>query len=271
LQNTWFPDEIDTLIEKYNQMLNRLKSTSLELEKTQLSLFQNEKLASIGTLASGVAHEINTPVTGLLYSIKRIKKSPENIGQITRYLELMENSAKHINTIVQGLLDFSKRDDFEFTQVNVVDIVQDALKMAGFKLKSVNIAVSVHFDNKACYVPGSKNHLEQVLINVIINSVEAIEEKQVTNPGHKGKIVIDIRSAPDLCTIGIKDNGTGISKEKLLHVFDPFYTTKGVGKGTGLGLSVSYNIMKAHNGVISVKSEPGEGTTVIITIKKQRP
>ncbi|HFB61829.1 MAG TPA: hypothetical protein ENJ69_02480 [Bacteroidetes bacterium] len=268
-----FPDEIDLLIEKFNQMLRRLKTTSVALEKTQLSLFQNEKLASVGTLASGVAHEINTPIAGILYSIKRIKKAPDNKKQLENYLNLMEESAQRIHAIAQGLVNFSRNYNFELTRVALKEVIREAFQVIEFKLQSANIELTINYGRHEQFVLGSKNHLNQVFVNVILNGIEAVMEKQKQFPEHKGWIGLVVYSKNAAKTVvEIRDNGIGMSKEEQYQIFDPFFTTKEVGEGTGLGMSVSYNIIKAHQGEMEVHSVAGQGTSVIITLntfKKQ--
>lgn len=264
-------DEIDLLINKFNEMLNRLKTTSVELEKAQMSLFQNEKLASIGILASGVAHEINTPIAGLLYSIKRIKKDPENLKQTINYLDLMEESAQNINVTVQALLNFSRKYDFQLAEVDIKELIEKVLLVIAFKMETAQISISKEFCSKGTSVLGSQNHLEQVFINILLNSIHAIIEMQKKNKQIGGHIDIKVKQAGIKTFIKIKDNGIGMPKENLLRIFDPFFTTKDVGEGTGLGLSVSYNIIKAHKGNIEVSSEVNKGTSIKIILNTFYP
>ncbi|MBT3210019.1 MAG: HAMP domain-containing histidine kinase [Bacteroidetes bacterium] len=259
-----FTDEIDTLIIKFNEMIFRLKKNSNELENTQLLLLHKEKMASIGTLSSGMAHEINTPIAGILYSIKRIKKRPDDKEQLEKYLPLMEDATQRVNNIIQALLNFSRNYDFKLNKVNIREIIENTLMVISFKLEKEQIAIKQQYEVENLYVYGSKNHLEQVFINILLNGIYAIKKKLKNY--NESNISIAVRNILNKTEIEIKDSGTGISDKDINRIFEPFYTTKGVGEGTGLGLSVSYNIIKAHKGDIKVKSELNKGTSIIIIL-----
>jgi len=250
-------DEINILANKFNEMTLRLQKAHLDLKKAQKGLIQTEKLASVGTLASGLTHEISSPLAGLKNCLIRIKKNPQK-SQINRYFGLMMNAIQRIEKVVIGLLNFSRRDDYHFKPFNLPEIINRALSLVEYKLEKSGVEVEINFDEKLKNCIGDGQHIEQVIINLVLNAADAMP--------HGGKLSISSFSDNSLACIAIEDNGVGISCENIDKIFDPFFTTKEPGKGTGLGLSVSYNIIKEHGGDISVESEVNRGTKFIFTL-----
>jgi two-component system, NtrC family, sensor kinase len=260
-------DEIDILVSKFNEMVSRLQQAYEELEIAQKKLVQSEKLASIGTLAAGVAHEVNNPIAGILNCIARMKKNPENRKEAEKYLELMDEAAHKVEWVIKSLLDFARHPDYKSVEVDLAEIIKSALSLAAHRLDKNRIEVSLP-DINGIHVKGNRNLLEQVLLNIIINSIDAIEEKQQMRNDYLGRIVFNVESmiTSRKIFLEIKDNGTGIAEENMNKVYDPFFTTKAVGKGTGLGLSVSMNIIKEHAGELEISSVFCKGTTVRIIL-----
>ena len=251
-------DEIDKLAERFNYMLIRLKEAYSKLEKTQHKLIQSEKLATIGTISSGIAHEINNPIAGIKNCLRRIENDPDNKSQNRNYLKMMSEAVDRIENVVITMLNFTRKQDFEFEKIDIEMMLERVLLFLGYRLEKKRISIVKNIEPNISSVMGSPTHIEQVILNLIINSIDAIEEKenQLNN-----KITIDISSNSKYITTSITDNGVGISTDELSKIFDPFYTTKPPGKGTGLGLAVISNIMEAHEGKIEVKSESGIGST----------
>ena len=259
-------DELDVLVEKFNEMLNRLKNSYKELKETQGALVQAEKLASLGTLSAGVAHEINNPISGIKNCINRIIKNPENIEQNAKYIILIDEAIEKIEKVVRHLLSFSRKQDIFFEKVNIILVIEKAISLAKYKLQSSNIPIKFDF-YETCFVDGSFNHLEQVFVNLIFNSLDAILARKEKEPDLPGKIEIEAKCVLNKFHIYIRDNGMGIPEEIRNKVFDPFFTSKNVGKGTGLGLSVSFNLIKEHGGDIRFISTVGSGTEFVIELK----
>jgi two-component system, NtrC family, sensor kinase len=261
-------DEIDILVSKFNEMVHRLQEAYAELELAQKKLIQSEKLASIGTLAAGVAHEVNNPLAGIIYCIGRIKKNPENRDEKEKYLILMEEAAHKVEKVVKSLLDFARQPEKEKSSVSIKEVINTALSLASHRMKQTNIRFEPEESDVDFIVDGNKNQLEQVFLNLFLNSIDAIEEKKIKNISIVGEILIRLIRSPmnNNLYIEITDNGIGIPETNLNKIIDPFFTTKEVGKGTGLGLSVSVNIIKDHGGDIDIKSTPGTGTTVLIQV-----
>lgn len=249
-------DEISVLASKFNEMAIRLQNAHSDLKKAQNSLIQSEKLASIGNLASGLTHEISNPLAGLKNCLIRIQKNP-NKTQINRYFGLMMNAIQKIEKVVVGLLDFSRKDVYQFKPFPLHKTIDRALSLVEYKFEKSNIRAERNYDRRLNTCVGDSQRIEQVIINLVLNSIDAM-------PGGGNLRIATSLDGPNV-RLEIGDTGEGIAPENLDKIFDPFFTTKEPGKGTGLGLSVSYNIVKEHGGNISVKSEKGQGTRFVIT------
>jgi len=261
-------DEIDILVSRFNDMVSRLQKAYDELETAQKKLIQSEKLASIGTLASGVAHEVNNPLAGIMHCIARIKKYPDKKEENEKYIELMEEAAVNIESVIKNLLNFARQPDYKKTEVNPRQALENAVSLAGHRLNKENITCTLQRFPENTVIEGNDNQLEQVFLNVILNGIDAIIEKKDDESSFVGKIVAnaDLLDNKSKILIEISDNGTGVPTEYLSKVLDPFFTTKPVGKGTGLGLSVSMNIIRDHGGDMEIISSPGNGTTIQIML-----
>lgn len=249
-------DEISVLADKFNEMAIRLQNTHSDLKKAQNSLVQSEKLASIGNLASGLTHEISNPLAGLKNCLIRIQKNP-NRTQINRYIKLMMNAIEKIEKVVVGLLDFSRKDVYQFKPFPLHKTIDRALSLMEYKLEKSDIRVERNYDRRLNTCVGDGQRIEQIIVNLVINSIDAM-------PGGGNLWIATSLDGPNV-RLEIGDTGEGIALENIDKIFDPFFTTKEPGKGTGLGLSVSYNIVKEHGGNITVKSEEGQGTIFVIT------
>ncbi len=265
--NIEISDELDDLVTKFSEMLKRLKTNYIELKKTESALVQAERLASLGTLSAGVAHEINNPISGIQNCVNRILKNPDNKEQNIKYIALIKEATDKIENVVQHLLKFSRKQKMTFTKTSLNTVIENAISLTNHEIKKNQI--SVNFDTrKKWFINGSSNHLEQVIVNLLLNSMDAIIEKKVDIEGFKGKISIFLKSNNKKVEIHFKDNGNGIPLDIQKKIFDPFFTSKKVGKGTGLGLSVSFDLIKKHNGHIYFKSNVSQGTKFIIELPK---
>lgn len=264
-------DEIDILVSRFNEMVFRLQKAYDELEETQKKLIQSEKLASIGTLAAGVAHEVNNPLAGIMNCIARIKKYPEKKAEAAMYLELMEQAALKMEAVVKNLLNFARQPDTRKEEVNLRHTLDQAINLARHRLDKENVAFEgVNSVNDCILLKANANQMEQVFLNVILNGIDAVVERRTMESDLIGKISVSLDTNPGAmhCIISISDNGAGIPKEYLTKVADPFFTTKPPGKGTGLGLSVSLNIIRDHGGDMEIESEYFKGTTVKLILPK---
>lgn len=259
-------DEIDILADKFNEMLFRLQTAYLELQKTQNKLIQSEKLASIGTLTAGLAHEINNPVAGLKNCIRRISENPENISQNKKYIYMMDKASKKIEDVLSNLLDFSRMSSSDFESVSIINVIEKALLLVRHRLENNRVSVDKKLDKINFKVYGNNNRLEQVILNLLINSIDSFEEKKNELPDFIPKLIFKSYAVDNFLFIEVSDNGIGIPEDKLGRIFDPFYTSKVQGKGTGLGLSIVLNIVNSHNGSISVKNTNPDFITFTIKL-----
>ncbi len=226
--------------------------------KTMEQQFRNtERLASVGKLAAGVAHEINNPLGGLLNCLYNIRKGTLTPERQEEYLTFMEDGLRRAQKIVRQLLDFSQQHEPEFVMSDMKTLVERVLVLTQHAIteKGLLLEQSYESDMPSLYV--DPQMIEQVLTNLILNAVQA------TQAG--GTITLRTVRIGNLCEIEVADTGSGISAEVRPHIFDPFFTTKRTGEGTGLGLSVSLGIVERHDGQLSVESEEGAGT--VFTVK----
>jgi two-component system NtrC family sensor kinase len=262
----WTEDELDQLSNKFNEMIDRLEKTYQDLRSAQKNLMQSEKLASVGTLAAGIAHEINNPIAGMQNCIRRLNKNPENIEQNKKYLGMMEEAAERIETVVKGLLNFTRKHELHFEDIDMVSVIENALVLTGYKLEKFRIGFEKEYPPRIPSIKGNKNQLEQVIVNLVINAIDAINERSEQDLSCHKKITIRINTNQEKFILEIEDTGIGIRPENLNQIFDPFFTTKRVGDGTGLGLAVCYNIIKEHGGEVMASSVPEKGSVFKIQL-----
>lgn len=260
-------DEIDILANRFNQMIFRLDKAYRDLQNAQSNLIQSEKLATVGTLTAGLAHEINNPVAGLQNCIRRIKNDPANIEQNKKYLVMMENAVDKIEKVVGNLLNFTRKQSGDFISLPISEIVENSLLLVSHRLEKLRISVTNNIPTNLPMIRGNKNQLEQVMLNLFINSIDSIEEKISKHPDSERRLILSAIRENDFIKIKVEDTGNGIPENIMDKIFDPFFTTKSPGKGTGLGLSVVYNIIEAHQGKIYFESEEGKGTIVNLKLK----
>ena len=247
----------------YENIEQQVKQRTKELVEVQKQLVQAEKLATMGTLAGGVAHEINNPLTAVLTNVQMLLTAKEIDQNLDREsLELIEEATKRCRTIVQKLMTYAKRplESMELSKINILDVIAKAISFLEFQLGQENIKVILEAKDDQYLIYGEQIELEQVVTNVILNGRDAI---RLSNKG-SGEIQVLLSKNNEWIKMRIKDNGAGISKETIPKIFDPFFTTKDVGKGLGLGLSICHSIVEKYKGLITVSSEIGKGTVFTI-------
>jgi len=252
-------------IERLKASLKELNLSHNQLEETKQALFNAEKLASMGQLSAGIAHEINNPLGVILLNAKLLLDTIEEENEDHEDLALIVEQAERCKKIVSGLLDFARKNKVILQPVNILDFLKHCLR-------SVIIADNVTIDVDTSNVENpvfeiDKDQLTQVFTNLIANATEAMQPDG-------GRIAIKLADTPDELTIKVADNGPGIPEEYRNKIFEPLFTTKQIGKGTGLGLAVTYGIIKMHHGHISVESNADEnsgptGTEFTITIPRK--
>ncbi len=233
-------------------------------EKTQLEnqLLQSEKLSSIGLFAAGVAHEVNTPLTGIsTYAQLLLKKmSPEDDSY--EPLKKIESQSFRASRIVNGLLNFARIDNSDFHELSLNSLMMDTVSLLEHQFKSCNIELDVDLDPYLPKTQGNDGKLQQVFMNLFMNARDAMPKG--------GKVTVRTHQSDGSAFVEVHDSGCGISADHIKRIYDPFFTTKEVGKGTGLGLSVSYGIIQEHSGTIRVESRPNEGTTFRVQLPIKR-
>jgi len=254
-------DEIGELAGTFNFMAAALRERDEKLKEFATKrIMESERLALIGQLAAGVAHEINNPLQGILaYSCLLVEDmSPDD--QNRGLVEKIAKQATRCKDIIRGLLDFSRQTTLEMKQSQMNSVVLDSLALVERQslFQNIEIVKNVQADLPGTILDASQ--MQQVLVNIIMNAAEAM--------AGKGRLSVATRtdSSKKFIEVEIADTGVGISGENLERIFDPFFTTKQVGHGTGLGLAISYGIVKRHNGHIEVRSEVGKGTTVTVRL-----
>ncbi|RKX71651.1 hypothetical protein DRP53_00775 [candidate division WOR-3 bacterium] len=237
-----------------------------EVKMLREQLLQSEKLAVLGQLAAGVAHEINNPINGIITYIhllqKKLDKNEIDLEKWKEDLKLIERETQRIGRLVKNLLNFSRKTEPDLRPLKIDRLVEDTLPLLSdqFLIKHINVKKEV--SGPIPEILGDVNQLQQVLINIIINSIQAVKEG--------GNIVIRVKpegrkGSECFVRLEVEDDGVGIPTEKIDKIFDPFYTTKSAKEGgIGLGLSIVQQIVKAHHGRISIESEVGKGTTFSI-------
>lgn len=251
-------DEIGFLIDHFEMMKKRLTQSKVDLEKAQNQVFQAEKLASIGRLASGVAHEVNNPLNGMRFCVFGIKKDLDNREQTIEYLNMIDDGLTQIESVVTKLLGYARQRPKEPQAVDLVKQLSNVRDLLDYRLKEKRIRLEVCSDENLLPVKADPNLIQEMLMNLLLNSLDAVDEE--------GEIIVGMQATSGEIIIRIRDNGTGISEEELKVIFEPFYSTKETGKGTGLGLSVTLGIVESHNGTITVTSKQGEYTEFTVTL-----
>jgi signal transduction histidine kinase len=244
-------DELAVLGERFNSMIERIRQANEDLRKANEKMIQSEKLASVGILASGVAHEINNPLGGLFNCVQMLQQSGGNPEFRERYLGLMKEGLDKIENTVSKLLWMSRKSEHAPVDVNVRNAVDGVYAFLEYRISRSGITfINAVPDNLRIIV--DLHDLQQMLMNLMINAVHAIQDG--------GNLRIEGKQENGAVRIGIIDTGAGISSENIGRIFDPFFTTKPTGEGTGLGLWLTYGIMKNYNGEITVESEVGKGS-----------
>jgi len=254
------PIEIEALRKSFNAMTAAIRERDQQLRRqTHEKLMRSDRLAMVGQLAAGVAHEINNPLGSILLFSRLIMQQVPAEGKIRENLERIEKETKRCHTIVRNLLDFARQREPLVETVDVNRLLDTTLKLFEGQFLFHNIQVVRDYSANLPSILGDESQLQQVFMNIILNAADAMKGK--------GQLTLTTRQdGPENIEIGISDTGCGIPPENIERVFDPFFTTKGVGHGTGLGLSGSYGIVQMHNGDINVSSRVGVGTTFTVSL-----
>ena len=228
-------------------------------------LLQADKLASLGQLSAGVAHEINNPLGLILgYTQLMLREEPES-SQKYDDLKTIEKHTRNCKTIVEALLNFARKTATKKVLVDVNCAIEQVITVIRHKFELSGIEVHTRYDSDLPQVLGDTEKLKQVVMNLVMNARQSIS--------NTGQITVSTRydSRSQKITIAVTDTGSGIPPHVIIRIFDPFFTTKPTGQGTGLGISVSYSIVKEHGGEITVDSEPGKGSLFSVILPAALP
>jgi two-component system NtrC family sensor kinase len=251
------------LVEWGNTLEKKVQEKTQAIQRAQAQLIHSEKLASLGRMAAGVAHEINSPLTGIVtFGHLLLKKFPPGTEE-HEDVEVIIEQANRCSTIIKGLLGFARASAAEKAPTNINDVLNHSLNIVRNKADFFNIKLVTDLDGGLFLIEADPSQLQQVFMNMIMNAADALEGK--------GAITVTTRNIKeageaDFVEIEFHDTGPGISDENLEKLFEPFFTTKPAGKGTGLGLAVSHGIIQEHRGKIIVKTKLGEGTSFFIRL-----
>jgi len=232
-----------------------------EKRRLEATLVQSEKLAAVGQLAAGVAHEINNPLTAIIANAQLLKRMIPEDEEMLEMLDLISTAGDRASQVVRNLLDFSRKEHYDFAPTNINDTISKSIALVQHELLSRSIELTFDPEENLPPILASYDHLQGVWLNLLLNAVDAIDDDV-------GKINVVTKKFGNEIRVTIADTGKGIPQERISRIFEPFYTTKEPGRGTGLGLSVCHRMIKQHGGHILVDSQIGSGTefTVILPI-----
>jgi C4-dicarboxylate-specific signal transduction histidine kinase len=261
---------IDNDRKRLRDTVASLEEANTKLRQTQDEMIRAEKLASIGRLSAGLAHEIGNPIGIIQGYLELLQRQSLSDDDRLQFAQRAASELNRINQLIRQLLDFARSSPSGRQQLHINEQLQDILDLFKARNKMDHIHFHLNLQTHNDIIETSEEGLRQVLLNCLLNAVDAIEEK---GKDHQGEIVITSHdeTGDDLqpsIAITIQDNGCGIDTSRLTTIFDPFFTTKEPGKGTGLGLSVSHTIIESLGGQISVQSEPGSGTEIKIILPR---
>jgi two-component system NtrC family sensor kinase len=257
------PDELGRLAKSFNAMVAMLADARRQLEDRHADEIRRaEHLASLGKMAAGIAHEINNPLAGMQNCVRTLMKGTRDKDQRVTYFGMLMEGLDRIGRTVRQLLDFAREAKPQLARIHLRPLLRRCLTLMEHQSVARQISFSLAPDGNLPEVQVDPHQIEQVFTNILMNAVDAMPE------GGKITVSTNLRKREDgfFIEVHIADTGVGISPEDLPRIFDPFFTTKDVGKATGLGLSVSYGIVRAHGGLIEVKSEIGKGSTFTVAL-----
>lgn len=259
-------------IGEYKRTVAALKNAYAKLKETHMQLVQSAKMASIGQLASSVAHEINNPLTGVLNNLQLIKNEIEkgkdfNFDSFKEILNNSEESAIRCKNIIQSLLDFSYQSRSPLVYIFLNEIIEKTIPLLGYEMESQKVMIQTQFQTDLPQILGDAQFLQQAIFDILSNAIWAIKMSKKES----GILTIKTQYEPEknAVLLSISDNGIGIPKENLNRIFEAFFTTKIVGEGVGLGLFIVYGIIQQHRGTIDVESQVGKGTTFKISLPRR--
>lgn len=255
-------DEIGLLANSFNEMSRKMAGDITELQRLNEQLIRAEKLAAMGTLAAGVAHEVNNPLASISSLVQMMRSQEGHSAETREKLNLISNQIERIKQVTNDMTNFARARPAAKTDSDVNEIVRTALRLASFDKAFQDLEISTELSPGISPVLADEDQLQQVFLNLFLNARDAM-------PDGGSLTVRSIETNGDV-TVDVADSGTGIREADLKHIFDPFFTTKGTGSGTGLGLAVCYGIVTAHGGRIEVENGASGGARFSVTLPVSR-
>ncbi len=237
------------------------KNAEAEQQKLREKAESSSRLAAVGEMAAGIAHEINNPLTGVIGFSELLAERQDLPADVKEDIQRISAGSARVKEIVKRMLTFSRQTKPKKSCVNINELIEATLDLRSYVLKTANIEVVKHFDPDLHCVVADAGQMQQVFLNLIVNAEYSMKQSH-----GRGNLTIATEKAGDRVRISFKDDGAGMTRDTREKVFNPFFTTKGVGEGTGLGLSVTRSIILEHNGTIEVESEPGKGATFTVIL-----
>jgi signal transduction histidine kinase len=253
-------DEIGLVARAVQDMMGRLKQLQMEHMELLTRFRDSDRMSSVGLIASGLAHDINNPLSGLLASLERLARKPNDAEQAAIFLPPMVEAARHIQAVLQRLLQFVRHQKYEEEPVDLMLSVEKACMLAENRLP-LGVAIQRQIPDGIPMVRFDPAGLLQVLVNLLINAADAMA-------GRAGQIRVEVSQSHGQVVLALMDEGPGMAPDLLERVFDPLFTTKPPGEGTGLGLPIARQLMRDHGGEIEIASTSGEGTRVTLLFRK---
>jgi signal transduction histidine kinase len=252
-------DEVAELADVFNRMMAELEAAREREELQRAQLAHTEKMVAVGTLAAGVAHEVNNPLSGVLASIENMRDNPEDQEMRDRYLLLIADGLKRIEHTVANLLNFARPREIKLERTSVNHNIRHVVELVGYQFRAAGIEIKLDLDEDPAAVEADHFQMEQLFLNLVLNALDAMRDG--------GTLYLRTRVRGGKVIAEVRDTGHGIPAEIRNRIFDPFFTTREIGEGTGLGLAVSGSIVAAHGGRIELETALGRGTTfrVIMT------
>ncbi|HCK08465.1 ATP-binding protein [bacterium] len=252
---------VEELLAYIDSLTLENKRFEKRLKTSQAQLVQSGKMAAVGQLAAGVAHEVNNPLQIILSRVQLLVLRHQAQDGLVKDLHLIESNVKRISRIIRSLLDFARHNsgEEEHKEIDLVYLVNQTLNLMHHLLEKSRIDAQIHVDaDERSRIAGNTGEMEQVFLNLIINALQAM-------PDDGGELDIAIDRTEEQVIVRVQDTGEGIPEENLPRIFDPFFTTREETGGTGLGLSIIFGIVEKHNGRIEVDSDLDQGTTFTLT------
>jgi signal transduction histidine kinase len=256
-------DEIGLLASSFNEMSRQMAADIDKLQKLNEQLTRTEKLAAMGTLAAGVAHEVNNPLASISSLIQMMQSGEDLPGETREKLKLISTQIQRISQVTRDMMDFARVRPAAKSLVNINDVIEKSLRLASFDNSFQKLELKTGLKSGLADVLADSDQLQQVFLNLFLNARDAMPEG--------GNLTVVTNDLNGEILVEIADSGYGVSEKDLKQIFDPFFTTKPAGKGTGLGLAVCYGIVTAHGGRIEIESNNGRGTKFIVILPVSEP